>query len=193
MYHLFKEYCPLTFLANSREELLSNLAQVQTELVVVKPVDGEEGRGVYIDSPEKIKELALEYPLLVQEFIDSSVGIEGIVEGLHDLRVALINGEPFYSYYRTPPQGSYLANVARGGSFAMIEPARLPKSILEAVKEIDQKLAEVGDRFYGIDFAMTKTGPKIIEMNSRLGLLPNRDNDIFKALKNTLAEIFLRY
>jgi glutathione synthase/RimK-type ligase-like ATP-grasp enzyme len=189
MYQRFAEYCPKTWLVHSQAELEQALSQVSTKLVVAKPVDGQEGEGVMIDTAAVIASQKWAYPVLVQDFIDTSFGIPGIVEGLHDLRVALVNGEIMYSYFRTPPQGSYLANVARGGKFSMIDPTKLPGKVLEIVSKIDGELASVGSRFYGIDFGITQDGPKIIEMNSRLGLLPNRDDQAFVRLKEKLAEV----
>ena len=191
MYTLFPELCPKTILVQTADELVGALNNISTELAVIKPIDGEEGRDVYIDKPNQLLERVYAYPLLVQEFLDSSGGIPGIVEGLHDFRVALVDGEIFYSYVRTPPQGSYLANVARGGTFAMVEPQDVPQAAQEICTVINSKLAEYGHSFYGIDFAFTPDGPRIIEMNSRLGLLPNKDAEVFMRLKQKLAQIFL--
>lgn len=190
MYQLFHEYCPATYLVHEQAELQPILAKVSTKLAVIKPVDGEEGQGVYIDLQENLLKNEYVYPVLVQEFLDSSPGIPHIVEGLHDFRVALVDGEIHYSYVRTPPQGSYLANVARGGRFAMVKPADVPQAAQEICKKIHSTMGAYGHSFYGIDFAFTPQGPKIIEMNSRLGLLPNKDSEEFVTLKEKLAEIF---
>lgn len=190
MYELFAPYCPFTLKVESADQLSSSLDQIKTDLAVAKPVDGEEGKDVHIDRKEVIAQAELKYPLLLQEFLDSSVGIPGLVEGLHDFRIAVINGEIIYSYYRTPPQGSFLANVARGGRFSMVSTEKVPQSMKDIVTKVDAIFAQYGPRFYGVDFAMTKDGPKIIEMNSRLGLLPNRDDAVFLTTKQKLAEIF---
>ncbi len=191
MYQKFSQYCPRTWKVANRAEFEEAVEDVSTELVVSKPIDGQEGQGVLIGSKQEVLGTTPVFPSLVQEFLDSSVGIPGIVEGLHDFRVALVNGEPFYAYFRTPPSGSYLANVARGGKFSMIDPTTIPEVILQMVQTIDTEMSKAGSRFYGIDFAMTKDGPKIIEMNSRLGLLPNSDDQVFKRLKETLANILV--
>jgi glutathione synthase/RimK-type ligase-like ATP-grasp enzyme len=187
MYQLVPQYCPKTFRVESQTELQSALQQLTTELAVVKPIDGQEGKGVVIQPVAEMINVETSYPALVQEFLDSSVGVPGIVEGLHDFRIAMINGEIIYSYFRTPPTGSYLANVARGGKFAMVELDRIPAEMKKIALEIDQKMAEHGPRFYGVDFAMTKEGPRIIEMNSRLGLMPNRDDAAFVRVKQLVA------
>jgi glutathione synthase/RimK-type ligase-like ATP-grasp enzyme len=155
--------------------------------VVVKPVDGEEGKDVFIGPKDSMTGLEPTFPVLVQEFLDSSIGIPGIVEGMHDFRVALFNGEVIYSYYRTPPQGSFLANVSRGGKFEVVPSEKIPQIILDIAKEIDTRFIKYTQRFYGIDFAFTPEGPKIIEMNSKLGLLPNSDHSVFVRLKEKIA------
>lgn len=190
MYQKFSQYCPATFVVKNPEELAAAFQKTTTELVVVKPVDGQEGEGVVIAPVAELRQKQFEFPILVQDFLDSSGGVPGIVEGLHDFRIAIVDGEPTYSYFRTPPKNSYLANVARGGRFSMVPLDKLPAAAVEIVKAIDAELAQYGHRFYGIDFAFTTSGPKIIEMNSRLGLLPNEDDPAFVVLKQKLAAIF---
>lgn len=191
MYQHFKEFCPLTLLARNQEEYLSSLAQITTNKAVIKPLVGQEGRGVLIAKPSELANKQIEiFPIVVQEFLDTSGGVPGIVEDYHDLRVAIFDGEIIYSYLRTPPQGKLTANVSQGGKFFMVKLNQLPKEILPIVQAVDKELAYVGHRFYCIDFGITPDGPKIIEMNSRLGLLPNSDDPAFVQVKKKLAKIF---
>lgn len=191
MYGRFKQFCPLTLKASDQIEYSSALRQIQTDKAVIKPLTGQEGIGILIDSPDKLSNEKIQnFPVVVQEFLDTSKGVPGIVEDYHDLRVALIDGEIIYSYLRTPPPGKFTANVAQGGKFFMVEPDILPKEILPIIKTIDEELAYVGHRFYCIDFGITPNGPKIIEMNARLGLLPNSDSPAFLQVKKLLAKIF---
>ncbi len=188
MFEKYQQYCPQTWYIDSNEELHEKLPSVATSIAVIKPIDGEEGTDVYIDTPQNLKSKMYNFPLLLQEFIDTSSGVPGIVDGLHDFRIAILNGEIIYSYYRTPPQGSYLANVAKGGSFALVDPEKIPSQAKQLVLSIDKELEAYGQRFYGIDVGFTPSGPKIIEMNSRLGLLPNSDGEAFVVLKQKLAK-----
>jgi glutathione synthase/RimK-type ligase-like ATP-grasp enzyme len=190
MYQKLTKWCPQTLYVTNQAELEQALANITTDKVVVKPVDGAEGREVHIGPKAELVGLMPTFPVLVQAFLDSSGGIPGIVEGTHDFRIAVFDGEILYSYYRTPPAGSLLANVSLGGRFEMIEPSRIPRQFREAVTEIDQHFASYPHRFYGVDFALTQDGPKIIEMNAKLGLLPNSDHPIFAELKKKLAQAF---
>lgn len=190
MYNRFQEFCPFTQLVQNMNEYLSALGTISTNFAVVKPVEGFEGHGVFIDTPQKLQHADVAFPALVQAFIDTSAGIPGIVESYHDLRIALFDGEILYSYVRTPPPGKLTANVSQGGSFYLVDQELLPQEVHTIVQQVDIYLAHVGPRFYSIDFGWTPDGPKIIEMNSRLGLLPNHDGEIFRVLKKKLAFAF---
>lgn len=191
MYEHFRQFCPLTLLANNQDEYISALEQISTDKAVIKPLTGQEGRDILIDEPTKLSgEQIKTFPVVVQEFLDTSKGVPGIVEDYHDLRVALFDGEIIYSYLRTPPPGKLTANVSQGGKFFMVETNQLPEEIRPIIQTIDQELAYVGHRFYCIDFGITPDGPKIIEMNARLGLLPNSDSPAFIQVKKKLAKVF---
>ncbi len=193
MYQTFPDYCPKTFFVTTEEELHSILPNVSTSKVVFKPYTGGEGKGIHIEEKNYFLTLPelLDFPAVVSEFLDTSCGIPGIVDGLHDLRVAIFDGEILYSYVRTPPKDSFLANVSKGGRFEMVDTKRLPEEVAEMTHTIDSTLSDCGHRFYGIDFGYTMDGPKIIEMNSELGLLPNEDHPVFITLKNKLARVFM--
>ena len=105
--------------------------------------------------------------ILIQEFVDSSVGIPGIVEGLHDIRVVTINGEPVYSFVRTPPAGSFLANVSQGGAEIPVSLDKLPSEVVRLVKKINDKLAQYRPSIFASDFFNSKDGFKLVELNSR--------------------------
>ncbi len=193
MYQHLSHHCPKTFYAENSTQLQPIISQISTEYVVFKPRVGAGGDGVVIEKKAYFSHtsLSLKFPAIISEFIDTSDGIPGIVEGMHDLRVAIFDGELLYSYVRTPPNGSLLANVAKGGTFAMVNIKRLPQEILNIITSIDTEIKDVGHRFYTVDFGWTSEGPKIIEMNSFIGLLPNKDGAVFKLLKEKLVSVFM--
>ncbi|HRH23799.1 MAG TPA: hypothetical protein PK295_04180 [Candidatus Magasanikbacteria bacterium] len=193
MYQMFPEYCPTTFFAKSKEELHSTLPHISTQKIVFKPFLGAEGRGIKIEDKQYFlhHSEALIYPGVVSDFLDTSNGIPGIVEGTHDLRLTIFDGEILYSYFRTPPVGSLLANVSKGGRFEMVDIQKLPSDIVTIAKQVDSRFMNLTHRFYCIDFGYTPKGPKIIEMNSEVGLLPNKDGKVFAKLKEKLAQVFM--
>ncbi len=190
-YQTFPQFCPDTFKISSLEEWRTALPQIETDIIVIKPIDGGEGKGVIVSSKSDVSETSLQFPLLLQEFLDSSQGVPGIVDGIHDFRIAIVNGEIIYCYFRTPPSGSYIANVSQGGRFEVVPVQKIPEDALDVVASIEKFMSQSPNRFYGVDLAFTPKGVKIIEMNSMLGLLPNKDGEEFKKLKQRLASILL--
>lgn len=190
MYELFSEFCPKTFLAKTQAEFLTALEQITTPLAVVKPLEGYEGNDVFIEPAAQLAEKKLVFPVIVQEFIDTSAGIPGIIDGHHDLRVTLLNDEVAFSWVRTPPPGKLTANVAQGGIFKMVPLEKIPPAVLDIVRKIDAHMARFGTRFYCIDFGISPDGPRLIEMNAQVGIFPDKDAQEFIDLKHKLAQTF---
>lgn len=193
-YQLFSKNCPKTILVESTDFLHSALDQIDTRLKVVKPRDGAEGLNVHIGTSEEILNVPAEsmpYPLLVQSFLDSTQGLPGFTQGIHDFRIALLNGEIVYAFLRTPPEGGLKANVALGGTLKVVAPEDIPPMFLAIAQEVDSVMKEFGNRVYGVDMALTPEGPKIIELNSSLGLQENTRHPVFVAYKQKLAQLFM--
>lgn len=194
MYQQFSSFCPPTFFATNIDELHSILPSIRTALTVFKPFTGSEGAGVKIEKKEyfiNTKE-SLTFPAIVSEFLDTSSGIPGIMSGTHDLRLAVFDGEILFSFFRTPPQDSFISSVAQGGAFQMIDPGQLPSDVVGIAMHIDATLhADIPHRFYSIDFGYTTEGPKVIEMNSEVALFSNEKSPAFETLKHRLAEVFM--
>ncbi len=147
---------------------------------------------MFIGDDEYLCRCKREYPVIVQEFLDSASGIPGVYNGIHDYRVMVMNGEVIGSFLRTPPPGELKTNVAQGGIIRPVENKDIPKSIFPIVEEVDAAFAHCGERFYGIDLAFTEQGPKIIELNSRPGLVSNFHHPLFRTMKERLAEQLVR-
>lgn len=190
-YQAFRSFCPKTILVESAGELRSAIEEMKTELKVIKPLDGEEGHGVHIGKDQELFNETIKYPVLVQEFLDSSAGIQPFTEGIHDFRIALLNGQIIYAFLRTPPSGELKANVALGGKLLVIEESDIPKPFVDLAMKIDQLMSTYGSRLYGVDMAMTESGPKIIELNSRLGLQGNARHKVFIHFKEQLAKLLM--
>ena len=191
-FELWSEYCPETYLVNTDGEFDEALQKLPGGYKVVKPVDGLEARNVHIGSNEFLKEQHRTYPLLVQEFIDSQEGIPGIVSGVHDFRVALLNEEIVHCLVRTPAAGELVASTSRGGEMRVIEDIdKIPGEVLSLVEHIDRTMALYGTRFYGIDLALVNGQPKIIELNSRVSIWDNKQNEVFATTKKKLAKVLL--
>jgi glutathione synthase/RimK-type ligase-like ATP-grasp enzyme len=107
----------------------------------------------------------------VQKFVDSTRGIPSLdVEGVHDLRIVVLDGEPLVSYVRQPKSG-LISNVSRGGSMENVELTDLPGEVLDIVEEVDEELEDYSDRLYSVDFIFDEDeNPWILELNSKPGL-----------------------
>lgn len=190
-FEIFKEFCPQTFVVKNEEEFLKILKKISGDIKVIKPISGYEGNGVYIGNDEYLKNCEYKFPLLVQEFIDSSCGINGITDGIHDLRISILSGEVVFSFLRTPPPNELLSNLAHGGKLEEIKIENIPDEALKIAFIVDNYFKKYKDRLIGIDLAFTKNGPKIIELNSRLGLQENARGNIFKVFKEKLAKLLV--
>jgi len=166
---------PKTYWLGKGKNLAKVLDQVKTDWVVLKPCNGMKGVGIFVGPKEK----ALNFELtkkkaycqyIAQEFVDTSVGIPGIVKGKHDLRVAIANGEVVWSHVRTPPGGSFKANVAQGGTIEELSPAKLPDSVKKIVSQVAKRFHQkFNNPIYSIDFGIGKDGPLIFELNDQIG------------------------
>lgn len=130
---------------------------------VVKVLSGTHGNGVHlVSSKESLMEL-MEFVdslkknvnLLIQEYIDSKPG--------QDIRVLVINGKPIGAILRKSIDGSFKANISRGGV----------GEVFPMNDEIEFLAAEtckiMGLDIGGIDLLFDKDGYKICEANSSPG------------------------
>ena len=171
-YLIFEELYPKSFLVSNMRELKSKLHHIKTDKVVIKPTIGTCGKNVGIMNRGKIKTLGIKNDhFLLQEFIDSSRGIQNVIKGTHDLRITIIDNKIIYAYLRTPQKGSLLCNIALGGKMKNIKNSEIPKEAAMVCKKIMEKLSPFENLVYSIDMAMDKDGKmKVIEMNSRPGV-----------------------
>ena len=191
-YTELKNYMSKTYLwKKSDDNLKEILSKIETDIVVLKPTNGLKGIGVFIGSKEEalgFKRTDADY--IVQEFIDTKNGIKGITPGRHDLRVVIVNNHPVWSHVRTPVEGTYEANVARGGSINEIELQNIPEGIKKIVEKVSNSFYKKYDNpIYSIDFGIGTDGePKIFEINDTIGFprweMKNRDNFLKELVKN---------
>jgi glutathione synthase/RimK-type ligase-like ATP-grasp enzyme len=169
---LFPDLSPKTKAINSYQEFLDTVAEWDIDpeqKIVVKKNFLSGGQGIYIRREADISESLYEnwQNVLMQEFIDTSVGIAGIVQGLHDIRIVTINREPVYSFIRIPPKDSFLANVSQGGSERAVPLAQLPSILLTLVERVNNEFVQYKPSMFAADFFNSKNGFKLIELNSR--------------------------
>ena len=191
-YQLAPEHFPLTFLVQTPEELREALSRISSPLVVAKPLDQSQGRGVFIGARKEVEPQIDTFPYLVQAFIDGSRGIPGLVEGIHDFRMIVIRGAIFASYIRTPPGSELIANVALGGIEIDVPIVAIPKEARAIFDAIDAHLQHVQNRLYSIDLARDIDGVwKIIELNSQPGSPSPSSGNTFDSYQNALSDLLM--
>lgn len=169
-YEQFKKLCPKTIYVTNEKEFEKALDEIDSELIVAKPLDAFGGAGVVIGSKAKLKKKVKNFPYLVQEFIDTSKGIPGIVKGLHDFRLVVVKGEVVSTLLRMPQTDSYVSNVSQGGTFKVVPLEKVPESAYEIFKIVDAKFKKFPHRLYSIDMGFHKGKEwKLIELNCQPG------------------------
>lgn len=168
---LFPEDCPMTIEARNQEELRTAIGTMRTDFIVIKPLDSYGGKGVFIGPKKEAPEHVDAYPVLIQEFIDTSKGVPGIVPGMHDFRLIIIGGERVSLFARYPAQGKFLSNASQGGGAKELSPDELPEEARALADRVDAKMADIPSRIYSIDMGLDASGAwKIIELNAPPGL-----------------------
>lgn len=183
-YEKFPDHVAATYEAS--EDTVEQI--LESGKAVLKPRYDFGGRGVKII--DSIDDYEPEEDLLVQKFVDSTQGAPSLgVEGVHDLRIIVLNGEPEVAFVRTPESG-FISNVSRGGTLEKAEMKDIPEQVFEVVEEVDSEMEVYGDRMYSIDFIFDEDErPWILELNSKPGLSFYEDEDI-ASWKKPLIEKF---
>lgn len=153
---------PTTGFANSPIDTNDLIDMVGGAPLIVKLLEGTQGRGVVLAETKKAAESvinaikSLRANLLVQEFIKEAQG--------KDLRCFVIDGKVVASIERTAAPGEFRANIHQGGSAAIVKvTAEEKKLAVKAAKTLGLKVA-------GVDIIRSSKGPLLLEVNSSPGL-----------------------
>ncbi|MDO6459299.1 30S ribosomal protein S6--L-glutamate ligase [Granulosicoccaceae sp. 1_MG-2023] len=153
---------PLTGFANSPMDTQDLIDMVGGAPLVVKLLEGAQGRGVFLAETGKAAESvinafkSLRANLLVQEFIREAEG--------KDLRCFVIDGKVVASIERTAAPGEFRANIHQGGSAAVVRITPEEKKLaIKAAKALGLAVA-------GVDIIRSSKGPLLLEVNSSPGL-----------------------
>lgn len=170
-YKVFPHLFPRTQLAETAEELRQILPDFPGDRVVIKPLEGFGGEGVCIGPKEEALARTHEFPVIAQEFIDTTEGIEDVADGLHDYRIVVMDGDIFNTTVREPAPGKLLSNVAQGGQMRLVLPEDRPAEAEQLVTEIDRHFRRYPRRLYSIDCGRDRSGRwRLFELNDQPGL-----------------------
>lgn len=179
---LFAAFCPRSTIVGSADALRPALETLRTDTIVMKPTSSYGGDGVWI-GPRSDMPTPATFPVVIQEFIDTSGGIPGVCEGRHDLRLITLGGRLVDCYVRRPAKDGYLSNVAQGGSIKQVPLDAVPESAKQLATKIDAAFSNFPDRIYSADMGLDSDGTwKLIELNSPPGL-PQHEEETGTQLK----------
>jgi ribosomal protein S6--L-glutamate ligase len=153
---------PVTAFARSVKDTHDVIDAVQGAPLIVKLLEGTQGRGVVLAETRKAAESVidafrqLDANILVQEFIKEAGGT--------DVRAFVVGDRVVAAMKRTGAPGEFRSNLHRGGS---AEATKLTTSerrtAVKAAKTLDLNVA-------GVDMLRSDRGPLIMEVNSSPGL-----------------------
>lgn len=123
--------------------------------LVSKPLYGYKGRGIQLITRDNLGALKTildqQGMVYLQEFVELS--------NPRDIRAFVVGGELAGAIYRVAPEGSWISNLARGGS---------PKEckMTDELSSLAVRASRsVGAVYCGVDLLETKEGLKVIEVN----------------------------
>ena len=153
---------PTTGFANSPMDTNDLIEMVGGAPLIVKLLEGSQGRGVVLAETKKAAESvinafkSLRANLLVQKFIKEADG--------KDLRCFVIDGKVVASIERTAAPGEFRANIHQGGTANIVKITREERVLaIKAAKILGLQVA-------GVDIIRSNSGPLLLEVNSSPGL-----------------------
>ena len=153
----FPDLIPETLVTRDIKKIRTFIDQ-QGGRAVVKPWDGNGGRGIFVlDSSDKNLGAILETSTADgRDYVMVQAYIPEIVDG--DKRILLVDGEPRGAFLRIPPKNDHRGNMHVGASVKGCEMTERDRHICEAIKPY---LIERDLLFAGIDVI----GDKLTEVN----------------------------
>jgi ribosomal protein S6--L-glutamate ligase len=153
---------PTTGFANSPMDTNDLIEMVGGAPLIVKLLEGTQGRGVVLAETRKAAESvinafkALRANLLVQEFIKEAEA--------KDLRCFVVDGKVVAAIQREAAPGEFRANLHQGGTASIVK-------ITPGERTLAVRAAKIlGLAFAGVDIIRSRNGPLLLEVNSSPGL-----------------------
>lgn len=153
---------PTTGFASSPQDTKDLIKMVGGAPLVVKLLEGTQGRGVVLAETAKAAESVinafknLNANILVQEFIKEAQG--------SDIRCFVIDGKVVGAMQRKSQDGDFRANLHLGGTASPIKITPTERKIaVQAAKALGLAVA-------GVDIIRSASGPKVLEVNASPGL-----------------------
>lgn len=171
---------PVTGFASSPADTEDLLDLVGGAPVVVKLLEGTQGKGIVLAETRKAAESVveafrgLEANFLVQEYVKEAGG--------SDIRCFVIGEKVVASMKRVAPEGEFRSNLHRGGSAELVRITPEERSTAARAARI------MGLNVAGVDILRSNHGPVVMEVNSSPGL-----EGIEKATSKDVAGLIIQY
>jgi ribosomal protein S6--L-glutamate ligase len=153
---------PPTAFAQRREDVRSAIRKVGGAPVVLKLLEGTQGKGVILAESAKSAESVLDamnslkQNILIQAYIEEAAGA--------DYRAIVVGGKVIAAMERRAEAGEFRSNLHRGGTATAVV---LTQHQVETAVHAAQVL---GLNIAGVDLLSSKDGPMVLEVNSSPGL-----------------------
>ena len=153
---------PVTSFAHSTKATQDLIHLVDGAPLIVKLLEGTQGRGVVLAETQKAAESTIEAfrslkaHFLVQEFVKEAGGA--------DIRCFVIGDRVVASMKRQGKEGEFRSNIHRGGSASSIRITPEERSTATRAARI------MGLNVAGVDILRSNHGPLVMEVNSSPGL-----------------------
>ena len=153
---------PRTGFAHSPDDTDDLIKQVGGAPLVVKLLEGTQGKGVVLAETQSAAESVIEAfrglkaNILVQEFIKEAGGA--------DIRCFVIGDKVVAAMMRQGKEGEFRSNLHRGGSAALVKITPEERSTAVRSAQI------MGLNVAGVDILRSNHGPVVMEVNSSPGL-----------------------
>ncbi|MGE5309983.1 MAG: ATP-grasp domain-containing protein [Sphaerimonospora mesophila] len=188
------DFHPKSFLIENQSQLDTFALGYRNKNVALKELDSSGGEKVFV-GPMSDYHQSLEFPLLAQEFIDTSGGVKDLVDGLHDVRVRLFNGQVLGGSLRTPPKNELRSNTYLGGTARALFASEIPAELVDKTRVLDQRFPTTAPRFFSADWGFDKLSSewKLFEINNMPGVANQRVdgpavNEYLKFLAESLVD-----
>lgn len=171
---------PNTGFAHSVSDTQDLIKLVGGAPLVIKLIEGTQGRGVVLAETRKAAESVidafreLDANFIVQEFVKEAAGV--------DIRCFVVGGRVIAAMQRTAQEGEFRSNLHRGGT------AELVKLSKEERATAIQAAQVMGLNMAGVDILRSERGPLVMEVNSSPGL-----EGIEKATGKDVASMVIKF
>ena len=153
---------PVTGFARSPEDIDGVIDLVGGAPLIIKLLEGTQGRGVVLAETRKAAESVigafrqLDANILVQQFIAEAGG--------SDIRAFVVGGRVVAAMERTAAEGEFRSNLHRGGTAREVKLSRKERNTAIRAARV------MGLAVAGVDLLRADKGPVVMEVNSSPGL-----------------------